>query len=1091
MRAIHLARTAREQYDLRSTDLASNGALPVDDLTRARALAARLNASRAVGRAAGPPTVTAGELAALATLHEVYHHVLQTARAGDRDPLRTAIKVVESRAGRLKLQAVERALRSEFGGPGGGPGHPRRRGRGARASASRRPATTRAESAEAPQTEILEELVLLAVTNDNPAVASLRDLVDDRPLRAKTPYLDVVAAAEAALDAVADIGTAARRRGLASLLRAPAAAAPTSLIGQLRWIREHWADLLAGLPDLEAGVLLTLDVLAEEEAALHRRFGPVGPDGGPPEVPSFEGLDAEPEAFSADTDWMPQVVLQAKSTHVWLDQLSRRYGREIRTLDAIPDEELDSLARLGITGLWLIGLWQRSAASAEIKRRRGDADAHASAYAVDDYRIADDLGGEAAWTSLRERAASRGIRLAADMVPNHMGLDSRWVVEHPDRFVSLDRPPFPAYSFNGPDVSGDGRVEIVIEDHYWAASDAAVVFRRTDRATGSTRYVYHGNDGTAFPWNDTAQLDYSRADVREAVIQAIVDVARRFPIIRFDAAMVLARRHIRRLWFPEPGAGGAIPSRAEHALSGRAFDAAVPREFWREVVDRVAADAPGTLLLAEAFWLLEGYFVRTLGMHRVYNSAFMHMLRDENGAGYRKVIRDTIEFDPEILKRYVNFMSNPDEQPAIAQFGAGDKYFGAATVLATLPGLPMLAHGQLEGLGERYGHEFSRARLDESPDRGVVERHEREIVPLLRQRSRFAGARDFRLYDLVTPGGAVDEHVYAYSNGRDASRSLVDYHDRFGSASGSIRDSAAFAVPSADGGRRLERSSLADALGLSPDPESVVALRDERSGLTWLATVGALRDRGLRLELDAYTCRVFLDIRELPADDPRWRRLAARLDGRPVADLDAALAELALEPIHDALRSLSADAVSAVAAALGSGADPDREPLRAAIQQLAGGVEQLLGSVAEATGAPGSPATAATIVMGRLSTAIRRRSRLTAVRSALAAPPGRATILGWLLGTSLGGGRVAGERFERLALTGPLAAALRPAVANDDAAWAAAQETARLLAGASEPAATARLRQALQRWLDDLRPPSDRAGGSRNPRSQAATIGRS
>ena len=90
----------------------------------------------------------------------------------------------------------------------------------------------------------------------------------------------------------------------------------------------------------------------------------------------------------------------------------------------------------------------------------------------------------------------------------------------------------------------------------------------------------------------------------------------------------------------------------------------MPVEFWREVVDRVAAEVPGTLLLAEAFWLLEGYFVRTLGMHRVYNSAFMHMLRDEDGAGYRKVVSETIEFDPEILKRYVNFMSNPDEKTA-------------------------------------------------------------------------------------------------------------------------------------------------------------------------------------------------------------------------------------------------------------------------------------------------------------------------------------------------------------------------------------------------------------------------------------------
>ncbi len=132
-----------------------------------------------------------------------------------------------------------------------------------------------------------------------------------------------------------------------------------------------------------------------------------------------------------------------------------------------------------------------------------------------------------------------------------------------------------------------------------------------------------------------------------------------FPIIRFDAAMTLTKQHYQRLWFPVPGTGGAIPSRSEYGLTKAEFDAAMPVEFWRELVDRVAAEVPGTLLLAEAFWLLEGYFVRTLGMHRVYNSAFMNMLRDEENANYRSVIKNTLEFDPEVLKRYVNFMNNP------------------------------------------------------------------------------------------------------------------------------------------------------------------------------------------------------------------------------------------------------------------------------------------------------------------------------------------------------------------------------------------------------------------------------------------------
>jgi len=35
------------------------------------------------------------------------------------------------------------------------------------------------------------------------------------------------------------------------------------------------------------------------------------------------------------------------------------------------------------------------------------------------------------------------------------------------------------------------------------------------------------------PWNDTAQLNYLNPEVREAMIQTIIAIAKRFPIIRF------------------------------------------------------------------------------------------------------------------------------------------------------------------------------------------------------------------------------------------------------------------------------------------------------------------------------------------------------------------------------------------------------------------------------------------------------------------------------------------------------------------------------------------------------------------------------
>jgi hypothetical protein len=263
-------------------------------------------------------------------------------------------------------------------------------------------------------------------------------------------------------------------------------------------------------------------------------------------------------------------------------------------------------------------------------------------------------------------------------------------------------------------------VGIILEDHYYNHSDAAVVFKRVDRWSGEVRYIYHGNDGTSMPWNDTAQLDFLKAEVREAVIQTILLVARNFPVIRFDAAMTLAKKHVQRLWFPEPGAGGAIPSRSEHGLTRADFEAAIPNEFWREVVDRVAAEVPDTLLLAEAFWMMEGYFVRTLGMHRVYNSAFMHMLRDEDNSKYRQLVKNTLEYDPRILQRYVNFMNNPDEKTAVEQFGKADKYFGVCVVMATMPGLPMYGHGQIEGFAEKYGMEYRRAKWQETVDEGFI-----------------------------------------------------------------------------------------------------------------------------------------------------------------------------------------------------------------------------------------------------------------------------------------------------------------------------------------------------------------------------------
>ncbi len=911
MMEFHISRTARDRYQFPDTLFSYNGNVVFANMAACRSFAHRMNQVRESERFP-ERAVHAGALFAMGLIDEASHVLMARYREHfDNQVMADALNFFGAQVGAEELDKLLLTFVQHFPGVSvmRGDHTPQQWLAGSTTGTPHREAA-------------LEELLLLWTANRNPAFQPFEELFQDKPLAEQTAYRQFVQQLPEYFATRPLIPLPnAESVNLLQLLRKPAESAPGSLRDQLELLRSLWRPVLGD--SLDRFLAIAGEILHEEELAIWMQFNPAAAQtraaaedaarrrrergeqqwpssASTAEVITFGDPTHEYEKFSPDTAWMPTTVMIAKSSYVWLHQLSRQFGRHIRILSDIPDEELASLAHRGINTLWLIGVWERSRASKTIKLLCGNQDAVASAYSLFDYRIADDLGGESAYINLRDRAYRHGIRLASDMVPNHMGIDSPWVVEHPEWFIGRWESPYPAYSFNGPDLSADGRVEIKIDDHYFTQTDAAVVFQRRDKSSGETRFIYHGNDGTSFPWNDTAQLDYLNPAVREQVIQTILHVARLFPVIRFDAAMTLAKRHFHRLWFPGPGASGAIPSRAEYGMSQAEFDRAMPAEFWREVVDRVAAEVPGTLLLAEAFWLMEGYFVRTLGMHRVYNSAFMVMTRDEDNAKYRSVIKNTLEFDPDIMKRYVNFMSNPDEKTAIDQYGKGDKAFGVAVMMATLPGLPMFGHGQIEGFTEKYGMEYYRPRYDESPDRWLIERHDREIAPLLKLRWLFAESYNFLLYDYFHLSGSVDENVFAYSNRVNDQRALVVYHNVYGSTHGSVRMSAAYADK---GSGQLRQRSLWEGLGLH-DRGSILAFRDSLTGLEYLRRANDLADRGLTLDLHAYQSHVFLDWRELhPTADRPWDRLCDQLAGRGIPSLDDGLLFLELRPVHEHLRA--------------------------------------------------------------------------------------------------------------------------------------------------------------------------------------------
>ena len=99
-----------------------------------------------------------------------------------------------------------------------------------------------------------------------------------------------------------------------------------SLAGQVEYIREQWRDILP--PELMVELLTALDIVREER----RRVipGGSGPSPGNKEFRKGGSGYQYPKctnAYSADSDWMANVVMIAKMVYVWLGQLAKKYGR--------------------------------------------------------------------------------------------------------------------------------------------------------------------------------------------------------------------------------------------------------------------------------------------------------------------------------------------------------------------------------------------------------------------------------------------------------------------------------------------------------------------------------------------------------------------------------------------------------------------------------------------------------------------------------------------------------------------------------------------------------------------------------------------
>jgi hypothetical protein len=340
------------------------------------------------------------------------------------------------------------------------------------------------------------------------------------------------------------------------------------------------------------------------------------------------------------------------NTRVHLHKLSTALGRPA-TLDDIPDSELDGYAADGFDLIWFLGVWQTGEAgrriSASLAGMRAEylralpdlqeSDICGSCFAIHDYHVHTDFGGDEALARLRERMRVRGLRLILDFVPNHVAPDHPWLEQHPDFFITGSEEQLASQPQN---------------------------FCRMEVA-GQSRILAYGRDPYFAGWSDTLQLNYGNPDLQEAMLGELRRIAGQCDGVRCDMAMLVVPEVFERTW--------DIPS----------------YHFWPWATENIHAGFPGFLFLAEVYWDME-WTLQQQGFDYTYDKR----LYDRLVQGLARPVRGHLQGALDYQDRMARFLENHDEPRAAATF-APDVHRAAAAITFLTPGLRFLHEGQREG----------------------------------------------------------------------------------------------------------------------------------------------------------------------------------------------------------------------------------------------------------------------------------------------------------------------------------------------------------------------------------------------------------
>ena len=340
------------------------------------------------------------------------------------------------------------------------------------------------------------------------------------------------------------------------------------------------------------------------------------------------------------------------NTRVYLSERAAELGRPA-TLHDVPDLTLDKWAQAGFDLIWFLGVWQTGPAGrrvsesnqewlAEYRRVLPDfrmSDVCGSCFAIQDYRVHEDFGGDKALDHLRQRLRDRGLRLILDFVPNHTAPDHPWVREHPDYFVA------------------GSEERLAAEPHNYC---------RVPTAEGE-RILAYGRDPYFAGWPDTIQLNYGNPALQEALSRELRKIASHCDGVRCDMAMLVLPEVFERTW----------GIRAE--------------PFWPQVTATVRKAVPGFLFLAEVYWDLE-WTLQQQGFDYTYDKRLYDRLEHEHARPVREHLMAGLDFQDKLAR----FLENHDEPRAAATFPP-EIHRAAAIVTFLSPGLRFFHQGQFEG----------------------------------------------------------------------------------------------------------------------------------------------------------------------------------------------------------------------------------------------------------------------------------------------------------------------------------------------------------------------------------------------------------